>query len=189
MLSDPPDAPVYDGIYNAFRALPLWLTGVTEPPIVFTDDEAWLLLREEDQLVLSHMRMQEQEGQWVETERIAGVLGEGFRVLTGFTSDVYASPMEFTISCYVTDSNAQIFNTFVRTNDSWRLNRFRMIEVEYLDVIGERVLYDRTFLPVNGSSVIQEDGQQYEVVLTEPLALDIEHYSAKEMLKICLDEM
>jgi hypothetical protein len=178
--------PSYDGIYNAFRESPLYYLWV-EPSIGFINDEAWLLLREEEQPVLSHMQMQ--DGEWAETERFEGVLGEGLRLLSDFTLNAYASPMELTISCYLTDSNVRLSNTFVRTVDSWSLCRFQMKEVEYLDVIGEQVLFDRTILPQKEGLVIQENGQEFEVTLAESLVLDLERYSAKDMLRICMAAM
>ena len=68
-----------------------------EPSIGFIDDQAWLLLRDEDQTGLCHMQMR--EGKWVELERSEGILGEDLRVIGKFTINAYASPMELTVCC------------------------------------------------------------------------------------------
>ena len=187
LLEPPKDAPAYNGIYNAFRALPLCFTWDTEAPIVFTDNEAWLLLRENDRLVFSHMQIL--DGEWIEINRIADVLGEGVSMINHLTFDGNESPLQFTICCYLENSNVEIFNTFTRTDDSWRLSRFRMRESVMQEVFGEQVLFDHTYLIQDDSLIIQENGQQHEVVLTKPLVLDIERYSVKEMFRICLSAM
>ncbi|HML46802.1 MAG TPA: hypothetical protein PKE04_08650 [Clostridia bacterium] len=186
-LTDLPDAPAYEGIYNDFRDLAFYFLWYTEPPMAFTDTEAWLLLRADDRPVLSHM--ERHGGAWVETERTGGLLGADVRVISEWDFDLQASPVRFTLACYLTDSNVELRSTFERAADGWKLCRFAMKETEYSEDWGEQTLYDRAFIPAEGGIIVLEDGRERMVALTQPLALDLAQYAVKDMARICTEIM
>lgn len=184
LQSVPDDVPAYDGIYNSFRTMPFMVTWPGEPSMGHTDTDVWMLLRDDGQPVLSHM--ERQGGAWVETGRTGALLGEDVRLVSGFQLDACAVPFAFTVECYLEGSNVKLRSTFTMREDDWILTGFQMSMTEYLDDLGEHVLYDRTIISTETGWTLQEDGQEREISLQKPSALALEQYSAKEMLAACL---
>jgi hypothetical protein len=78
----PGDAPAYEGVYNAFRDEPFAFTWRLTPPLFHTDTDAWLLLRDEQALLLSHRVYR--DGAWTESSRPGALFGGAVRLLGDF---------------------------------------------------------------------------------------------------------
>lgn len=175
----PGDAPVYEGVYNDFRDEPFAFTWGLTPPLFHTDTDAWLLLRDEQELLLSHRVYR--DGAWTENGRTGALFGGDVRLL----GDFGGNGERMTVELYVNDSNVDIGLTLNRSGEDWFLSSVRLTEYGQDDSYGATLLYDRLFSPADGGLTLTEDGQMRFLPLSEACETELTRLDAGALLTLC----
>ncbi len=167
------------GFNNDFRDEPFAFTWGLTPPLFHTDTDAWLLLRDEQELLLSHRVYR--DGAWTENGRTGALFGGDVRLL----GDFGGNGERMTVELYVNDSNVDIGLTLNRSGEDWFLSSVRLTEYGQDDSYGATLLYDRLFSPADGGLTLTEDGQMRFLPLSEACETELTRLDAGALLTLC----